>query len=188
MVELQSLTNFYLILQSVLECDFLSMRIRDEISPVPARFASTCVHTLFTGSFDVVVFSLLLSFFPLPLPRLQCCCRAHQLLKMHGLLLLITPDSSHQNKHAAMIKAWKTCIEAIGFHRWKYEKDVHLHCMAFRKTTPTRQDYSELEDSCHQLYIPQDKQHHKLDSFSIQSPHSHQEQNLLPHLPFFSEQ
>lgn len=33
------------------------------------------------------------------------------------------------------MKNWKTRIEALGFHRWKYDKEIHLHCMAFRKTT-----------------------------------------------------
>ncbi len=31
------------------------------------------------------------------------------------------------------MKHWKENIEAIGFHRWKYEKTTHLHCMGFRK-------------------------------------------------------
>lgn len=33
------------------------------------------------------------------------------------------------------MKCWKANIEALGFHRWKYDKETHLHCMAFRKTT-----------------------------------------------------
>ena len=135
----------------MLESDFLSVPIGDR------DIASPTETFLKTKSFDVVVFSLLLSYLPLSQQRLECCCRAHRLLRLHGLLLVIVPDSSHQNKHVAMMKDWKTCIEAIGFHRWKYYKDTHLHCMAFRKTQP-RSDYNELlEKSCYCLYIPQDR-------------------------------
>lgn len=162
-----------------MKCDFLSVTINTEVPPVPPS-----QPTLHTDSYDVVVFSLLLSFFPQPLQRLQCCCRAHQVVRLHGLLLVITPDSSHQNKHAPMMKAWKTCIEAIGFHRWKYWKDTHLHCLAFRKTMPTRHDYSQLENSCDQLYIPQDKHSHVKPSADMNPSHPHE--NLLSHLPFFT--
>ena len=41
--------------------------------------------------------------------------------------------------------------------RWKYEKQAHLHCMAFRKTQSTRQDYSEAELAHALLAIPQDR-------------------------------
>lgn len=178
-----------LFLQSVMKCDFLSVTISSEIPPVtplrPSSPSVPCLSTLFTDNYDVVVFSLLLSFFPRPLQRLRCCSRAHQVLRLHGLLLVITPDSSHQNKHAPMMKAWKSCIEAVGFHRWKYWKDTHLHCMAFRKTLPTRQDYSELEQSCDQLYIPQDK-HCYLKPSPIANP-PHLQENFMSHLPFFKD-
>lgn len=160
-----------------MECDFLSVAINPEVRSTEPSAG------LFTDSFDIVVFSLLLSFFPQPIQRFQCCCRAHQILKMHGLLLVITPDSSHQNKHAFMMKSWKACIESIGFHRWKYCKDTHLHCMAFRKTEPTKQDYKVLEGSSDELYIPQDKH---LFKPSI-SPYSSVNENFLSHLPFFKE-
>ena len=32
------------------------------------------------------------------------------------------------------MKSWKETIEGIGYHRWRYEKNTHLHCMVFRKT------------------------------------------------------
>lgn len=144
------------------------------------------------------MFSLLLSYLPVPQQRLECCCRAHRLLKLHGLLLLIMPDSSHQNKHVAMVKAWKTGVEAIGFHRWKYFKDTHLHCMAFRKSQKTRDTYSSLEKTCDLLYITQDKQ---ITGMSLLPTEDHSESHgkkLLPtedhseshefflHLPFYS--
>ncbi len=33
------------------------------------------------------------------------------------------------------MKSWKAIIEALGFHRWRYDKETHLHCMGFRKTS-----------------------------------------------------
>lgn len=102
-------------------------------------------------SFDVVVFCLLLSYFPHPEQRLKCCFNAHKILRLHGLLLVVTPDSSHQNKHAAMMKEWKAGIEGLGFCRWKYSKEEHLHCMAFRKVTNSTGDCGH-----NNLSIPQD--------------------------------
>jgi hypothetical protein len=95
----------------------------------------TKITNLPQNSFDVVVFCLLLSYLPAKAQRWTCCLKAHKLLKDNGLLIIITPDSSHQNKNMAMIKSWKTAIESIGFLRWKYHKDHHTHCMAFRKKT-----------------------------------------------------
>ena len=160
-------------LQSVLECDFLNVDIkaakaepsksvtepRDSDTPSVDQKESARQHLkhLFADSYDTVVFSLLLSYLPSTRQRLQCCINAHRLLRLHGLLLIITPDSSHQNKHARMMKAWKNCIEALGFHRWRYIKDTHLHCMAFRKTRNIV-DYSALASSHPLLCIPQDSQ------------------------------
>ena len=66
---------------------------------------------------DYYVFSLLLSYMPCTTQHLTCCINAHRVLQLHGLLLVVSPDSSHQNKHAALMVNWKQCIEAIGFHR-----------------------------------------------------------------------
>ena len=85
------------------------------------------------ASFAVVVFSLLLSYFPAPLQRLRCCINAFHLLQIHGILVIITPDSSHQNKNMTFIKSWQLALESLGFSKWKYEKRRHLHCIAFRK-------------------------------------------------------
>ena len=121
----------------------------------------SCCHAGLTfqeQSFDVVVFCLLLSYFPHPAQRLKCCSNAHRILRTHGLLLIITPDSSHQNKHAALMKQWKSGIEGLGFSRWKYSKEEHLHCMAFRKVTNVT---GVCQDDDSQLIIPQDS--HKVE-------------------------
>ena len=141
---------------TVLTCDFLSVTI-SELSMKSKREVKegNDLHHIKAGSFDIVVFSLLLSYFPSTHQRLQCCINAHKALCLHGILLIITPDSSHQNRHAGMTKSWKQCIEVLGFHRWKYVKDTHLHCMAFRKTRIDI-DYGPCLVNDHMLYIPQD--------------------------------
>ena len=114
---------------------------------------------LCAGAYQVVVFSLFLSYLPRPRQRLECCVKAHQLLRPHGLLLVVTPDSSHQNRRVDMMKSWKASLEKIGFHRCKYSKLTHLHCMAFRKVTMETVGLDRLEQVVWEgLYIPQDKQ------------------------------
>jgi hypothetical protein len=91
------------------------------------------IHSLPSYYFDIVVFSLLLSYLPSPSQRWTCCMKAHKLLKVNGLLLVVTPDSKHQNRNAPMMRRWKVAIESIGFVRWRYVKHNHAHCVAFRK-------------------------------------------------------
>ena len=77
------------------------------------------------------------------------------LLKVNGLLLVITPDSKHQNRNVPMMKRWKVAIESIGFVRWRYVKHNHAHCMAFRKLlTPAR--HEPLKEGPSMLTIPQE--------------------------------
>jgi hypothetical protein len=167
----------------VFSCDFLFVDIIEQsnssasgesdltcpeyMSTMPGfpKLISNCIDSgskitkLPQNSFDVVVFCLLLSYFPARIQRWTCCLKAHQLLKDDGLLLIITPDSSHQNKNMAMIKSWKIAIESIGFIRWKYHKDSHTHCMAFRKKTVCRCKFNaetELEAPHEMLYIHQE--------------------------------
>lgn len=137
---------------SVLSCDFLSITISESDTTIKGK--DTLSH-IKAASFDIVVFSLLLSYLPATEQRLKCCINAHKVLCLHGLLLIITPDSSHQNRHAGMMKSWKQSIESIGFHRWRYVKDTHLHCMAFRKTQ-VNVDYGGCLAEHHLLSIPQD--------------------------------
>ncbi|XP_071810229.1 S-adenosylmethionine sensor upstream of mTORC1-like isoform X2 [Asterias amurensis] len=146
---------------SVHKCDFLNLQLQQSLECAPdtvdtyLRTLKSPVETLPRESFHVVVFSLLLSYFPSPYQRWICCQKAHQLLQLNGVLLIITPDSSHQNRNAAMIKSWKRAVEGLGFRRWLYVKDTHLHYMAFRKVS-----LELVVDMCDAgpdlLYIPQD--------------------------------
>ena len=84
----------------------------------------------------------------------------------NGLLLIVTPDTHHQNKNQPMMKSWRLGLEAIGFQRYCYEKDEHLHCMAYRKVqriggdtcSEGKTDGGKEDDDVgpHLLYIPQD--------------------------------
>ncbi len=59
------------------------------------------------------------------------------------------------------MKSWKRAIESLGFKRWKYVKQEHLHCMAFRKVTHEHahghaQSLLVSDVTPDMLYIPQD--------------------------------
>ncbi|XP_072026370.1 S-adenosylmethionine sensor upstream of mTORC1-like isoform X2 [Amphiura filiformis] len=148
--------------QSVHKCDFLNLQLQQPLQVAPdtvdtyLRTLKSPVETLPQQCFHVVVFSLLLSYFPSPYQRWLCCQKAHQLLQLNGLLLIITPDSSHANRHVDMVKSWKKVIESLGFTRCRYVKDTHLHFMAFRKTTLEPPSVVSAEISPDMLYIPQD--------------------------------
>ena len=127
--------------RTVVKCDFLSVNVDLDVSLdkciESVKFSSDvfCLLKLPAAYFHVVVFSLLLSYIPCPHSRWLMCEKAHQVLCVYGLLLIITPDSSHQNKHSALMKNWKYSIESIGFQRIKYVKDRHMHFLAFRKVS-----------------------------------------------------
>ena len=161
---------------SVLLCDFLNVDISESRIRFEHKLPGNRLHRIESGSFDIVIFSLLLSYFPSTQQRVQSCINAHKALSLHGILLIITPDSSHQNRHAGMMRSWKQCIESIGFHRWRYIKDTHLHCMAFRKTK-IAVDYKTCSANHQMLYIPQDSHDDELTSFKDQR------QQVLPEEP-----
>ncbi|NXT92013.1 SAMTR protein, partial [Anhinga rufa] len=148
--------------ESVYKCDFLNLQIQQPLQLAQdaidafLKQLKNPIDSLPGELFHVVVFSLLLSYFPSPYQRWICCKKAHELLVLNGLLLVITPDSSHQNRRAVMMKSWKIAIESLGFKRFKYSKFSHMHLMAFRKTS--LQTTSDLVSRNYpgMLYIPQD--------------------------------
>lgn len=130
------------------------------------------IEKLPKDSFHVVVFSLLLEYFPAPYQRWLCCQKARKLLMKNGLLVIITPDSHPQHRNAPMIKSWRTAIESMGFVRWRYVKQDHLHCMAFRKVPqPRDRDRHLVGDATpDMLYIPQDFSDETADNSSGGAP------------------
>lgn len=122
-------------IQTVIKADFLNLIVTEDHSYHVAEYSPQKVPpTVFhRSSFAIVVFSLLLSYFPAPSQRLKCCFNAFHMLQPHGVLVIVTPDSSHQNKNMKFIKSWQWALEVLGFSKWKYEKQRHLHCIAFRK-------------------------------------------------------
>ena len=150
---------------SVVEMDFVAVPVIDvnandgEENSVIASSSSPSPQnsSLSANSFHVVVFSLLLEYFPSPRHRWVCCLKANQTLKMDGVLVIVTPDSSHINKRAPQMKSWREALEThLGFKRWKYEKLTHLHCMMYRKVTDIRLPVDDFSEHFPLLYIPQD--------------------------------
>jgi len=106
--------------------------------------------------FDVVVFSLFLEYLPCPQHRWRACHKALRLLRTQGLLLVITPDSKHVGHNAGMMKSWRQTLEDMGYCRYRYTKEPHLHCMAYRKTGTSSSATTRSELEISGLYIPQD--------------------------------
>ncbi|KAJ8302342.1 hypothetical protein KUTeg_021329 [Tegillarca granosa] len=150
-------------LESVYHCDFLHLETTEPLQIAIDSFDTflkslkSPVERLPKDSFHVVVFSLLLEYFPSPYQRWICCQKAYELLMINGLLLIVTPDSHQQHRNASMMKSWKIAIESLGFIRWRYIKLEHLHCMAFRKIfNPGEQSLFLSGITPDMLYIPQD--------------------------------
>ncbi|XP_055918679.1 S-adenosylmethionine sensor upstream of mTORC1 [Eupeodes corollae] len=122
---------------TVFEGDFLKIEISPEegtdICPANGK-----IHTLPANYFHCVVFSLLLEYIPSSEQRLQCCRKAYELLKFEGILIIITPDSQHVGKNAAIMKNWRYTLATLGFNRIKFEKLPHIACMVFRKSIDIR--------------------------------------------------
>ncbi|KAM9753905.1 S-adenosylmethionine sensor upstream of mTORC1 isoform 3-T3 [Menidia menidia] len=148
--------------ESVYKCDFLNLQLQQPLQlagdAVDAflRQLHNPIDALPAQLFHVVVFSLLLSYFPSPYQRWICCKKAHELLELHGLLLIITPDSSHQNRHALMMRSWRVAVESLGFKRYKYVKYSHMHLIAFRKVSLATSSDLVSRNYPEMLYIPQD--------------------------------
>jgi len=115
-------------IENVVKCDFLTVPLNVKLN----IFENVC-QTLPLSSFDIVVFSLFLEYFPLPQQRYKCCEKAYNLLKSGGLLVIATPDSNHASYNSVLMKNWKISLSNLGFWRIKYEKLTHIHCMVFRK-------------------------------------------------------
>lgn len=115
----------------VLQCDFLSVETVSSICDNTGT-ASPCKQ-LSENSFEIVVFSLLLEYLPSSEQRYLCCAKAYRLLKVSGLLFILTPDSKHESANSKVMKSWRLALASVGYWRICYKKLKHLHCMIFRK-------------------------------------------------------
>ena len=113
---------------SVFVCDFSSVQIGDKLLVEQRK-----VETLPRNHFQVVIFCLLLEYLPSSDMRIKCCEKAYEVLNLEGVLIIITPDSSHEMKNAKQIKNWRWTLAKLGFQRIKIEKLKNLTCMSFRK-------------------------------------------------------
>lgn len=124
---------------------------------VTSTIGTTDEYDLIENSYQVVVFSLLLEYLPSSDLRWICCMKANHVLRLDGILCIVTPDSSHVNKRASQMKSWKKALEHLGFKRWRYEKLQHLHCMVFRKVDQVSKPKDKISvELTSLLYIPQD--------------------------------
>lgn len=142
--------------KDVYKCDFLTVSVGYELN-----HSSNVITGLPENYFDIIVFSLLLEYFPTPEQRLLCCRKAYNLLKTEGLLIIISPDSSHVGVNAQLMKSWRFILAQMGYSRVKYEKLLHIHCMAFRKCydkaiSKRWADIYAGQQIYKEMYIPQD--------------------------------
>lgn len=119
--------------EDVIECDFLKLKVVLRGEGELAGSPKTPLEALPESSFQAVTFCLVLEYLPSCMQRWSFCRKAALLLKPNGVLFIVTPDSKHQQRNAAMIASWRKALEHIGLLRVRYEKRQHLHCVAFRK-------------------------------------------------------
>lgn len=142
----------------VIKCDFLQIQWSSSKENTPIQ---TEITTFEKGSFDVVVFSLLLEYMPSSDQRLKLCGNAYEILKYEGLLIIITPDSRHVGANAKLMKNWRYVLAKMGFSRIRISKLSHITCMIFRKCLQPEvaQRWGELHKEDYmtdELNIPQD--------------------------------
>ena len=80
----------------VYKCDFLTVPLTDDDEIWFSRESRQTVTGLPKDRYDVVIFSLLLEYLPTPGLRYEAVRRAAELLTDYGILIIVTPDSSHQ--------------------------------------------------------------------------------------------
>ncbi|KAG8240369.1 hypothetical protein J437_LFUL002510 [Ladona fulva] len=129
--------------EDVLSCDFLKVNVSETDKAVEdfvkcMKYTSSSdempeIKFLPAEFFDVINFSLFLEYLPSSKQRYSSCKKAYDLLRLGGVLFVITPDSKHQSANAPLMRNWRIALETIGFLRISYQKLTHLHCMAFRK-------------------------------------------------------
>lgn len=90
------------------------------------------VESLPASSYDVVVFSLLLSYMPTSPLRFLACIQAHRALKRDGLLVMIN-TRTQGGRQSNWEQLWIDAVESIGFQRVHRDLLQNLVGMSFRK-------------------------------------------------------
>jgi len=144
---------------SVIKCDFLQVTTGQS-----NLIEDNSVKSLEAGSYDAVLFCLLLEYLPSASQRYECVRKSIELLSEDGLLCIITPDSSHQGKNLQQLKSWRRALNLLGLRQVTYSKTRHFHGLVFRKpcqeiralTAEEVQDQNKAEKIENMFYIPQD--------------------------------
>ncbi|KAL9915474.1 S-adenosylmethionine sensor upstream of TORC1 [Glossina fuscipes fuscipes] len=144
----------------VLQTDFLNVQIKSMENPKVGLENNTVTY-LPTIYYECVVFSLLLEYMPSSEQRINCCSKAYELLRPEGILIIITPDSDHVGRNAALMKNWRYTLNCLGFMRIRFEKLPHITCLVFRKAIDPRisERWSILHKESYMTFslkIPQD--------------------------------
>ena len=125
----------------VYACDFLTAPVGDALV---VDGSANAVLALPRDYYDAVIFCLLLEYLPIPQMRYDAVAKAADLLRDGGLLVIVTPDSSHQGKNLDVMRSWKICLSTLGMSRAYYDKSTHFHGVAFVKL-----DGKIFADFCH---------------------------------------
>ena len=89
----------------VYRCDFVSVGVVDRVDDDRVVVDSDGrVTSIVAESFDSVVFCLLLEYLPTARLRFKICRKAFDVLKVGGLFVVVTPDSSHQGKNLGQVR------------------------------------------------------------------------------------
>ena len=94
----------------------------------------------------VHILKILLEYLPTTNLRLKAVKKAIELLKPFGILLIVTPDSSHQGKNQNQMKSWRLAMAQLGMIRIYIDKLQHVHCLGFVKIQPTS-DFDKVFES-----------------------------------------
>jgi 25S rRNA (adenine2142-N1)-methyltransferase len=87
--------------RDVFRCDFVSVAVSEKVGENDRIVVdeSGRIKSICSDSFDSVVFCLLLEYLPTPRLRFKVSRKAWEVLKVGGLFVIVTPDSSHQGKN-----------------------------------------------------------------------------------------
>jgi len=123
----------------VMKCDFLTVPLSEDGHTVTV--SDKTVTCLPRGGFSVVIFSFLLEYLPTARQRYECCKKACEVLENNGLLLIVTPDSSHETKNSQQMKSWRIALGLLGLAKVSYEKTKHFHGLSFRKVGEKQKNF-----------------------------------------------